>query len=146
MDVTSLGHVVLKVRSLARAEAFYHGVLGLPVAARTAEPFHMTFFTLGNHHDFAVMAVGDDAAEADPAAVGLFHVAFRIGDSLDQLLEAKRELADQGIGTDLEMDHTVTKSLYLHDPDGNMVELYVDASDAWRTRPQLVADAVLTDF
>ena len=146
MEVQSLGHVVLKVSDMARAEAFYAGVLGLPVAARCSEPFEMTFFSLGNHHDFAIMAVGPGAEPADPSATGLFHVAFRIGDSLDQLLEAKRELADQGIGTDLEMDHTVTKSLYLHDPDGNMVELYVDASDAWRTRPQLVANAVLTDF
>lgn len=146
MDVTALGHVVLKVRNMDQAEAFYNGVLGLPVPARMTEPFHMTFFTLGNHHDFAVLAVGDDAAEADPAAVGLFHVAFRIGDSLDQLRQAKRELADRGIGTDFEMDHTVTKSLYLHDPDGNTVELYVDASDAWRSQPQLVAEAVLAEF
>lgn len=146
MNVQALGHVVLKVRNMEQAEAFYNGVLGLPIATRMTEPFEMTFFTLGNHHDFAVMAVGDAAADADPGSVGLFHVAFKIGDSLDQLLEAKRELAEQGIGTDMEMDHTVTKSLYLHDPDGNMVEVYVDSSTAWRTDPSLVAAAVPAEF
>lgn len=36
------------------------------------------------------------------------------------------------------IDHEVTKPLYLADPDGNGVELYVDASDAWRKEPQRV--------
>jgi catechol 2,3-dioxygenase len=44
------------------------------------------------------------------------------------------------------MDHTVTKSLYLQDPDGNEVELYVDASDAWKSDPQTVASAQLVEF
>ena len=29
MNIQSLGHVVLKVRNQARAEAFYNGILGL---------------------------------------------------------------------------------------------------------------------
>ena len=36
-------------------------------------------------------------------------------------------------------DHGVSKSLYLDDPDGNNVELYVDVTDAWKENPQLVA-------
>lgn len=36
-------------------------------------------------------------------------------------------------------DHIVTQSLYVADPDGNTVELYVDASDAWKTNPAIVA-------
>ena len=37
------------------------------------------------------------------------------------------------------MDHEVTKSLYFHDPDGNEIEVYVDASQVWRREPQRVA-------
>ena len=33
MQVERLGHAVLKVRDIERAEDFYHGVLRLPVAA-----------------------------------------------------------------------------------------------------------------
>ena len=40
-----------------------------------------TFFTLGNHHDFAVVAVGDDAEDPPAKSAGLLHVAFKIGDS-----------------------------------------------------------------
>ena len=36
-------------------------------------------------------------------------------------------------------DHIVTKSLYVNDPDGNTVGLYVDASDMWKTNPGMVA-------
>ena len=54
MKVRSLGHVVIKVRNQQRAEGFYNGLLGIPIAARY-EPLSMTFFTLGNHHDFAVI-------------------------------------------------------------------------------------------
>lgn len=36
-------------------------------------------------------------------------------------------------------DHNVSQSIYVSDPDGNQVELYVDGSDVWRTDPQAVA-------
>ena len=65
MRIVSLGHVVVKVRDLASAEKFYNGLLGLPVASRSDG---ITFFTLGNHHDFAITPVGADAAAPDDAA------------------------------------------------------------------------------
>jgi catechol 2,3-dioxygenase-like lactoylglutathione lyase family enzyme len=42
MNIQSLGHVVIKVRNQQRAEAFYNGLLGIPIAARLAAPV-MTF-------------------------------------------------------------------------------------------------------
>ncbi len=137
MKVRSLGHVVIKVRDQRRAEAFYNGVLGIPIAARYPQ-MSMTFFTLGNHHDFAVVAIGNDAELPSPRSAGLFHVAFKIGDSVDELREAKATLEAAGLKVEA-YDHTVTKSIYFNDPDGNAIELYVDSSDAWRQVPQLVA-------
>ncbi len=137
MRIQSLGHVVIKVRNQERAEAFYNGLLGIPIAARFA-PGPMTFFTLGNHHDFAVIAVGDDAPDAPDKSPGLLHVAFKIGDTIDELRAAKALLESKGLHVDA-YDHGVTQSIYFHDPDGNTVELYVDASAAWKVRPDLVA-------
>ena len=137
MKIKSLGHVVLRVTDRARAEQFYNGVLGIPICARFDENgMKMAFFTLGNHHDFAVMQVA--GGSRNESAAGLDHVAFNIGTSLDELREAKKMLEAAGI-TPNPVDHEVTKSLYFHDPDGNGVELYVDASDAWRRDPQRVA-------
>lgn len=137
MRIESLGHVVLKVGDMERAEAFYRDVLGMSVCARREKP-DMTFFTMGNHHDFAIAALGADADRPGKGSTGLAHVAFKIGDSIDVLREAKAHLDDAGVRT-VPVDHEVTLSLYFEDPDGNGIEVYVDASDAWRDEPQKVA-------
>jgi len=139
MKIRALGHVVLRVADRDRAERFYGGVLGLPICARYDEGgMKMAFFSLGNHHDFAVMeAKGDGGSHGEPAA-GLHHVAFNIGTTLDELREARAKLEAAGVAT-TPIDHDVTKSLYFADPDGNGIEVYVDVSDAWRREPQRIA-------
>ena len=143
MQIKALGHVVLRVTDRERAERFYGSVLGLPVCARLDERgVKMAFFTLGNHHDFAVMEVtGDPSTTPSESAVGLHHVAFKIGTTMDELREAKATLEAAGVAT-TPVDHEVTKSLYFQDPDGNGVEVYIDASDSWRKDPQRVAQVM----
>lgn len=133
MRVQALGHVVLKVRSIERSEEFYSEVLGIPVISRISHPVQMTFFSLGNHHDFAVTAVGPQPPSPDPAATGLAHIAFKIGDSLDQFSAAKTELDAAGVPILYVADRAFTKSVHLLDPDENEVELYIDTSDAWKS-------------
>lgn len=141
MKIQSLGHVVVRVRDQAKAEKFYNGLLGLPIIAKYDENgMKMTFFTLGNHHDFAISEVSGEGSSGRETAVGLDHVAFKIGTNLDELREAKAKLQAAGLALQ-PVDHEVTKSLYFKDPDGNGVELYVDASDIWRREPQRVAQA-----
>lgn len=139
MKIKALGHVVLRVTDWARAERFYNGLLGLPIMARFDEDgMKMTFFSLGNHHDFAIMEVSGEGSSHAATATGLHHVAFKIGDNLDELREAKAMLENAGVVV-TPIDHEVTKSLYFDDPDGNNLEVYVDASDIWRREPQRVA-------
>jgi len=126
MHVQELGHVVLKVRDARRAEGFYAGTLGIPIVGRVTEPVPMTFFTLGHHHDFAVMELGQRGPSPDRHTAGLAHVAFKIGDSLDEFNAAKRELEAAGVVVLFELDHRFTKGMHLHDPDGNEVERFVD--------------------
>ncbi len=138
MKIESLGHVVLKVTDLARAERFYCDVLGMEVCARFDDRGHnMIFFSLGNHHDLALLEVSGDGG-AGEQAVGLHHAAFRVGDTLDQLKQAAQDLERAGVAFQ-PIDHDVTKSLYFDDPDGNTLEVYVDLSDAWRTEPHRIA-------
>ena len=138
MEIKSLGHVVVRVADRERSETFYRDVLGLPVCAHyDQDGMKMAFFTLGNHHDFAIMQTTVDTPTAE-GGIGLDHVAFNIGTTMDELREAKARMDAAGVATN-PVDHDVTKSLYLQDPDGNGIELYIDASDAWREDPQRIA-------
>lgn len=128
MQVQSLGHVVLKVRDLKRSEAFYSGVLGITVVSRISHPVHMSFFTLGNHHDFAIIEVGDDAPSPDPRATGLAHIAFKIGETVANFDSMRSDLDSAGIDSLYTAERDFTTSLHLLDPDGNEVELYIDTS------------------
>ena len=52
---------------------------------------------------------------------------------------AKNELEQAGIMIDCMSDHTVSQSFYLQDPDGNEIELYVDADETvWKNNPAAV--------
>ena len=146
MKIRALGHVVLRVTDRERAEEFYGDFLGLPLCARYDEDgMKMAFFTLGNHHDFAVFEVSGEGDSVGDNAAGLHHVAFNIGTTIEELREAKRKLDAAGIAVQ-PIDHEVTKSLYFQDPDGNGIELYVDTSDVWREEPQRVAQAVALEL
>jgi len=142
INVQSVGHIVLKVRDLERAVRFYRDVLGLREVARATFGRPMVFFsaTGANHHDLALFDVGPDAAPPDDRAVGLNHVALKIGASLEELRAAKAHLEARGV-RDLRLrDHRVSQSIYLADPDGNRLELYVDGDPAiWRENPASVA-------
>ena len=139
MKVQGVGHVVLKVRDLERSARFYAGVLGLREVARMDN--RMAFFSAGaNHHDLAVMAMGPEAPAPPPSAVGLAHVAFKIGDSLEALREARDKLEAHGVTIRGLRDHRVSQSVYAEDPDGNTIELYVDTDPAiWAADPSAVA-------
>jgi catechol-2,3-dioxygenase len=141
--VTNVGHVVLKVRDIERAARFYRDVLGLKEVARGEFGRPMAFFSTGdNHHDVAVMEMGADAPSPPAEATGLYHVALRIGSSLDELRAARAHLEAHGITKLRIRDHVVSQSIYVDDPDGNMVELYVDADPStWRDKPETVANS-----
>lgn len=138
MQIKSLGHVVLKVRDLERSVAFYRDILGMKEVARYQDA--MAFFSLGsNHHDLGLMQLGTHAQDIDPGAIGLYHVAFKVGDSLDELRECKAHLEAHNVGIFGMSDHGVSQSLYIQDPDGIEIELYVDADPViWKDDPGAV--------
>lgn len=140
ITIERVGHVVLNVRELDRSAAFYAGVLGLREVGRYGPD--MLFFSAdgSNHHDLALRALGAQARPADPGAVGLCHVALKIGNSLSVLRAARQQLEAAGVPILRLEDHRVAMSIYVSDPDGNEVELYVDGDPRlWREDPSAVA-------
>lgn len=127
--VQELGHVVLYVRDLGRSVRFYRDLLGWRQIAPAEEAgFPAAMFSGGRtHHELLLIEVGLDAAPI-PAGrrVGLYHVGLKVGDSDDELRAAFERLREAGVPLMGTADHGFTHSLYLADPDGNEIELYVD--------------------
>ena len=144
MTVRELGHLVLYVRDVRRSAAFYRDVLGwrqvLPEAG--TEPVGAAAFSSGRtHHELLLIEVGADATPIPPGRrVGMYHFGLKVGDSDDELRAALKAVQDAGATVVGTSDHTVTHSLYILDPDGNEIELYVDVPGVdWRSEPGLIA-------
>jgi len=148
MEIKELGHLVLYVRELKRSVHFYRDVLGWrPIFGGGDDapvPFPAAAFSAPSnrtHHELLLIEVGMNAA-AIPAGrrVGLYHFGLKVGDSDDELREALATLQANDVPILGATDHTVTHSLYIADPDGNEIELYIDVPGVdWRNDPALVA-------
>jgi catechol 2,3-dioxygenase len=141
MEVKELGHLVLYVRNLERSVAFYRDVLGWRIVAPTVPGMPAAAFSSGRtHHELLLIEVGEDA-QPNPRGrrVGLYHFGLKVGDSDDELREALARVKEAGVTVAGSSDHTVTHSLYIEDPDGNEIELYIDVPGVdWANDPQLV--------
>jgi catechol 2,3-dioxygenase len=127
-----IGAVRLAVGDLARSADFYERVLGLPLIRREDERA-----LLGA--DPAVPAL-ELSAIADPTTLsphdtGLFHVAW-LHPSRAALAETVKRVARAPWPIDGASDHGVSEALYLSDPDGLGIEIYVDRPrETWPHTP-----------
>ncbi len=139
MKAHYLGHVVFYVRDLERSLAFYRDLLGFQEIGRIFNEQAAALTSGRTHRELLLIQVGEAPGPPQGRRRGLYHIGIKVGDSLGELREAKRELEQAGIGIDGMSDHTVSQSLYLRDPDGNEVELYVDAdASLWKENPRSV--------
>jgi catechol 2,3-dioxygenase len=139
MKAHYLGHVVFYVKDLQRSLAFYRDLLGFQEVGRIFTGMAAALTSGRTHHELLLIQVGDAPGPSSGRRRGLYHIGIKVGDSLNELRIAKSELERAGIAIDGMSDHTVSQSLYLRDPDGNEVELYVDADPAiWKNNPAAV--------
>jgi catechol 2,3-dioxygenase len=139
MKARYLGHVVFYVKDLDRSLAFYRDLLGFQEVGRAFGGAAAALTSGRTHHELLLIEVGDVPGPPSGRRLGLYHIGIKIGDSLEELRSAKIELERTGVTITGMSDHTVSQSLYLEDPDGNEVELYVDADPAiWKKNPAAV--------
>ncbi|MSQ27612.1 MAG: VOC family protein [Dehalococcoidia bacterium] len=140
MEVKELGHVVLFVRDLERSAHFYRDILGFRQVAGMGN--RGVLFSSGRtHHELLLLNVGQEAAPVSKGhRAGLYHIGLKIGETDAELQDALDQLEKEGVTVVGMSDHTVTHSLYILDPDGNEVELYIDVQPAvWKDNPAAVA-------
>jgi catechol 2,3-dioxygenase len=122
---TRIGHVHLKVSDLERSVKFYRDVLGFDVTTRMGR--QAAFLSAGGYHHHIGLNTWESAGGSPPpsGSTGLYHLAILLPDrrelarTLRRILDNKWPIGGAG-------DHGVSEAIYLADPDGNGIELYVD--------------------
>lgn len=134
-------HANLFVADVNVSVDFYRDVCGITEVFR--EPgIKAGFLSNGaTHHDVGLMQVSDAPLIGKDGQVqntmtrgrvpGLNHLAFRVS-SEAALIDAYRSASQFGIKLEKALDHGMSRSLYLFDPDQNAVEFYVDTVADWR--------------
>lgn len=124
--MVTLGHVVFYVRDLEKSTAFYRDVVGLEVAGRIFNGRAAMLTGGTTHHELLLIEVGAAPGPLQGKRIGLYHVGWKVGDNLDELRRTRDRIQAHGHDIEGMSDHTVSQSLYLRDPDGNEIELFVD--------------------
>ena len=134
MKIRALGHVSLFVRDLEATRRFYRDLLGLAETG-SGKDGRIVFFSAGaRHHDLSCELARAPGPGPQPKGVpGLYHVAFEVGDTSDDLAAARRDAVAHG----LEPFGEYANGFCVRDPDGHEVELYVEPA---RQRPSAVSE------
>ena len=123
--VAKLGHVVLTVKDMARAVAFYTGVLGFRVSDVYPDSMMqggMVFLRCnGDHHCLALVG----GAEEDASARELHHLAFEVA-TLEELLRAREHLRKHKVKIDFDGRRRAgcQVAVEFRDPDNHFLELF----------------------
>ncbi|MFS0576900.1 VOC family protein [Sporosarcina sp. 179-K 3D1 HS] len=118
----------LNVTNLERSLEFYTGVIGLQELERTEVK---AVLTADGKTPLVQLEQPENVTAIEPRRSGLFHFAILVptradlGRILNHFIERNVQLGAS--------DHIVSEALYLSDPDGNGIEVYVDRHpDEWQ--------------
>jgi catechol 2,3-dioxygenase len=148
-----VGHGNFFVSDLERSMTYYEHVLGLQEVFR--EPAIVAgFLSNGNsHHDVGLIEIpketliGRDGqvqvmAKADRRP-GLNHIGWEM-ETEAHLVEAYKRAVEAGVEVHRTVDHLISHSVYLWDPEGNYHEFYADAEEDWRAVYERNTGALIT--
>jgi len=140
--MSTLGHVVFYVRNLKLSVKFYTDIVGLELKGSIFDNRAALLSGGSTHHELLLIEVGSAEGPLQGKRIGLYHVGWKIGEHIDVLKAHYKKLQAENYPVDGLSDHTISQSIYLRDPDGNEVELYVDDAnydwkhnDSWMEAP-----------
>jgi len=118
-------HFVLRTSNRAPLRDWYLKVLN---ARQVFENEYISFITYDDEHHRVAFVQVPNLKKAPDDSWGLAHVAYSFR-TLGELLSTYRRLKADSIVPVRTINHGPTVSMYYKDPDGNQVELQVDAFD-----------------
>src|SRR5229473_3893911 len=125
MPMRGLLELVLEVSDIERSVAFYRDVLGLPEIERWPPPRLGVWLSMGRNEVLGLWpAASGGRGVAIAGSRGGSHVHFAIYVEPGSLLDWQQQLQQAGLDVEgpVEFAHP-NKSLFVEDPDGNVVEL-----------------------
>lgn len=134
-----LFEMVLEVQDLAASEHFYREVLGLPLANRwdptRNDGREGVFLKIGRGAFLGLWPEASGGENALAGGRGGAHVHFALLLEYGTLDTRRNQIAAHGIPILLEREFAPgDRAIYVHDPDGNVVELTERVTD-WAGRP-----------
>ena len=121
-------HVVYRTRQFDKMIQWYRDVFDCKVQYQNPVLAFLTYDD--EHHRVALVNLSAVKPEADAGerrgVIGVDHVAYTY-DSVEDLVENYAQLKEKGILPYWCIHHGVTMSMYYADPDGNQMEMQVDA-------------------
>ena len=132
LEVRRTSHLTLRCRDIAATQQFYEKALGMFQAARDERD--RRYFSADANTRRIVLALEPaanlDAPGPTPKTMyGMEHFSLEVSSFAD-LQSAYRRFKEVGVPVDHTQDHGVTASVYFHDPDGNLMEVYHDVPRA----------------
>jgi catechol 2,3-dioxygenase len=134
--VTFVGRVDLKVQDLERSVAFYQDVIGFKLFEKTERSAK---FTADGKNVLLSIEQPEDVMPKQRRTTGLYHFAILLPRRAD-LANILKHFVQLRFPLQGASDHLVSEALYLADPDGNGIEIYIDrpASDWTWNESQVV--------
>jgi catechol 2,3-dioxygenase len=132
LAIRRTSHLTLRCRDLDGTRKFYESGLGLFVVAEDERRRH--YFS-GDPQSRRIVLALEPATNAiaplptPKTMYGMEHFSLEMG-SFVELQEIYHRFKTVGIAIDHTQDHGVTASVYFHDPDGNLMEVYHDVPRA----------------
>lgn len=122
-EMMRLGEVVLNVGHLEEMTGFYQEVIGLKVLEQNERV--VRFGVSGTNEALLVLRKLDNAVVPEVPRIGLYHTAFLLP-TRESLANVLAHLINSGYPIDGAGDHAFSEALYLHDIEGNGIEIYAD--------------------
>ncbi|MBF2663790.1 VOC family protein [Listeria seeligeri] len=122
-EMMRLGEVVLNVGHLEEMAGFYQEVIGLTLLEKNERVVRLG--VSGSNEALLVLRKIDNAVVPEVTRIGLFHTAFLLP-TRENLADVLVHLIKSGYPIDGAGDHAYSEALYLHDIEGNGIEIYAD--------------------
>ncbi|WP_104089792.1 VOC family protein [Arthrobacter sp. GMC3] len=129
LTVPKLHHATFMTMDVDAMVNFYELVCGLQPVYYAEHAAWLTNDE-ANHRIALLRLPGTHPPVDKPHSAGLHHTAFEYA-TFNEWLDNYIRLRDQGIVPTICLDHGMTMSMYYADPDGNGVEIQVDAFGDW---------------